>query len=46
MAGGVFPDEDEGALRHMGIAEVFPQDTPPDAMVTRIRELVAARPPR
>ena len=43
IAGGVFPDEDIPALRAMGVAEVFPQDTPPDALIARIRELVAAR---
>jgi len=31
-------------LRHQGVADVFPQDTPPDVIVTRIRELAAARP--
>jgi len=46
VAGGVFPDEDEAALRRMGVAEVFPQETPPETIVTRIRELVAARPSR
>jgi hypothetical protein len=28
----------------MGVAEVLLQDTPPDTIVTRIRDLVAARP--
>ena len=46
VAGGVFPDEDEAALRALGVAEVFPQDTPPERIVTRVRELVAARAPR
>ncbi len=46
VAGGVFPDEDEAALRALGVAEVFPQDTPPERIVGRIRELVAARAPR
>ncbi len=46
VAGGVFPDEDEAALRSMGVAEVFPQETTPETLVTRIRELVAARAPR
>ena len=46
VAGGVFPDEDEAALRALGVAEVFPQDTPPEQIVRRIRELVAARAPR
>lgn len=43
VAGGVFPDEDIPALRAMGVAEVFPQDTPPDTFIARLRELVAAR---
>ena len=46
VAGGVFPDEDEAALRAMGVAEVFPQETPPETIVARIRELAAARAPR
>jgi methylmalonyl-CoA mutase C-terminal domain/subunit len=34
VVGGVIPDED---------AEIFGQETPPDRIVTRIRELSAAR---
>ena len=45
-AGGVFPDDDVAAMRRMGVAEVFEQDTPLDAVAPRIRELVAARRPR
>jgi methylmalonyl-CoA mutase C-terminal domain/subunit len=44
VAGGVIPDEDVPALREMGVAEVILQDTPPEAIVTRIRDLVGARP--
>ena len=44
VAGGVIPDEDVPVLREMGVAEVILQDTPPEAIVTRIRDLVAARP--
>ena len=44
MAGGVIPDEDVPVLRDMGVAEVILQDTPPDTIVARIRDLVAARP--
>jgi methylmalonyl-CoA mutase C-terminal domain/subunit len=44
VIGGVIPDEDIELLRHQGVADVFPQDTPPDVIVTRIRELAAARP--
>jgi methylmalonyl-CoA mutase C-terminal domain/subunit len=44
VAGGVIPDEDVPLLRDMGVAEVLLQDTPPETIVTRIRDLVAARP--
>jgi methylmalonyl-CoA mutase C-terminal domain/subunit len=44
VGGGVIPDEDVPALREMGVAEVILQDTPPDTIVARIRDLVAARP--
>ena len=42
VAGGVIPDEDVPALRAMGVADVILQDTPPETIVARIRELVAA----
>jgi len=44
VVGGVIPDDDIDQLRTQGVAEVFPQDTPPDVIVTRIRALAAARP--
>ena len=44
VAGGVIPDEDVPTLREMGVAEVILQDAPPDRIVARIRDLVAARP--
>jgi len=40
VAGGVIPDEDLPALRDSGVAEVFLQETPPGALVARVRELV------
>lgn len=43
MVGGVIPDLDAQALRGMGVAEVFLQDTPPDAIVTAVEAAVAAR---
>ena len=43
VVGGVIPDGDVEPLRRLGVAEVFPQDTPPDAIVTRLQDLVAAR---
>ena len=46
VGGGVIPDEDVPVLKEMGVAELILQDTPPDTVVARIRELVAAsRPP-
>src|SRR5712691_2094336 len=39
VVGGVIPDDDVDELRKMGIAEVFGQDTPPDDIVARVREL-------
>ena len=46
VVGGVIPDEDVPALRALGAADVLLQDTPPDVIVARVRELVAARQPR
>jgi methylmalonyl-CoA mutase C-terminal domain/subunit len=43
IGGGVMPDEDVVALKDMGVQDIFGQDTPPDAVVERIRELVSAR---
>lgn len=46
VVGGVIPDEDVPTLRALGAADVLLQDTTPDAIVARVRELVAARQPR
>jgi methylmalonyl-CoA mutase cobalamin-binding domain/chain len=46
VGGGVIPDEDVDALKAIGVAEVILQDTPPDTIVARLRELVAGRAPR
>jgi 2-hydroxyisobutanoyl-CoA mutase small subunit len=46
VVGGVIPDDDIPALRALGVADVLLQDTPPDVIVQRIRELVASRQPR
>jgi methylmalonyl-CoA mutase C-terminal domain/subunit len=46
VGGGVMPDEDAEALKSMGIREILGQDTPPDYVATRVRELVAERGPR
>jgi len=43
VAGGVMPDEDVVALKHMGVKEVMLQDTPPQAIVDMLRKLVAER---
>ncbi len=46
VGGGVIPDEDVEPLKAMGVAEVILQDTTPDALVARLRHLVASRHPR
>ena len=46
LVGGVIPDGDVPALLAMGAADVVLQDTPPDVIARRVRELVAARQPR
>jgi methylmalonyl-CoA mutase C-terminal domain/subunit len=43
VAGGVMPDEDVPALKAMGVADVLLQETPPEAITARIRELVEAQ---
>jgi methylmalonyl-CoA mutase cobalamin-binding domain/chain len=45
VVGGVIPDEEISELRKMGVADVFPQDTPPEVIVNRVRDLAAARAP-
>lgn len=44
VAGGVMPDEDEEALKAMGVADVLGQDTTPEVIVDKIRSIAAARP--
>jgi methylmalonyl-CoA mutase C-terminal domain/subunit len=46
VVGGVIPDEDVTALRALGVADVVLQDTAPDEIVRRVRDLAAARQPR
>ena len=46
VGGGVMPDEDASALKAMGIKEILLQDTPPETIVTTIRQLVAERGPK
>ena len=46
VAGGVMPDEDVSALKKIGVQEVMLQDTPPQAIIDRLRQLVAERGPR
>ena len=43
LAGGVMPDEDEAALKEMGVWEVLGQDTPPEAVVEAVRACAAQR---
>jgi len=46
VAGGVMPDEDVVALKKMGVREVMLQDTPPQAIIDKLRQLVSERGPR
>lgn len=46
MGGGVIPDDDVAQLRKMGVSEILLQDTPPEAIISRVRQLVAERGPR
>jgi len=39
VAGGVMPDEDEDALRAMGVADVLGQDSTPDSIVATVSRL-------
>jgi 2-hydroxyisobutanoyl-CoA mutase small subunit len=43
VAGGVMPDEDVKEIKRMGVKEVMLQDTPLDAIVDRLTQLVAER---
>src|SRR5216117_1856763 len=44
VVGGVIPDEDVPALKACGVADVVLQDAPPDEVVRRVRDAVAAHP--
>lgn len=43
VVGGLIPDEDIEPLRQAGAAAVFDQDTPPDAIVEKIRAVARGR---
>lgn len=43
VVGGVFSDEDVEVMKGLGVAEVVPQDTPPEKIVSTIRDLSASR---
>lgn len=43
VAGGVIPDDDVTALKKLGVAEVLLQDTPPDEIVSMLRQVAAGR---
>jgi methylmalonyl-CoA mutase C-terminal domain/subunit len=46
VGGGVMPDEDVAQLKALGVKEILLQDTPPEALVSTIRRLVAERGPK
>jgi methylmalonyl-CoA mutase C-terminal domain/subunit len=43
LGGGVMPDEDVEALKQIGVKEILGQDTPPEVVAQRVRELVNER---
>lgn len=43
VGGGVMPDEDVVQLKEMGVSEVLLQDTPPNAIIETIQDLVEQR---
>ena len=43
VVGGVIPDEDVPELKKLGASEVFLQDTLPEVIVGRVREIAAGR---
>jgi methylmalonyl-CoA mutase cobalamin-binding domain/chain len=46
VGGGVMPDEEARELKKMGVKEILLQDTPPEAIVSTIRRVVAERGPK
>ena len=46
VGGGVMPDEEAQELKKMGVKEILLGDTPPDAIVSTIRRVVAERGPK
>jgi methylmalonyl-CoA mutase cobalamin-binding domain/chain len=46
VGGGVMPDEEAEELKKMGVKEILLQDTPPEAIASTIRRLVAERGPK
>jgi len=46
VGGGVMPDEEAAELKRMGVKEILLQDTPPEAIVSTIKRLVAERGPK
>lgn len=46
VAGGVMPDEDEAALRRMGVAAVLGQDTTPETIAGCVRDLARTGTPQ
>ena len=46
VGGGVMPHEEAEQLKKMGVKEILLQDTPPEAIVSTIRRVVAERGPK
>jgi len=43
VVGGVMPDEDAVELKKLGVAEILFQDTPPEEIVSTLRQIAASR---
>ncbi|MDA1022719.1 MAG: cobalamin B12-binding domain-containing protein [Proteobacteria bacterium] len=43
VVGGVMPDEDAVELKKLGVAEILFQDTPPEKIVSTLRQIAASR---
>ena len=46
VGGGVMPDDEAAELKQLGVKAILLQDTPPEAIVSTLRRLVAERGPK
>ena len=43
IAGGIIPADDIPVLKHLGVKEIFPPDTPTAEIVTAVENLIASK---